>query len=262
VNVDVAPADPSVLRWDVSRALPFAAESFDVVYHSNVLEHLRRDDVLPFVRECWRVLKPGGLLRVATPDLERMCELYLQKLRTALAGSPGAAADYEWMLLELYDQSVRERNGGAMLDFLRQQPLPNERFVFERIGQEGRELVETLRRLPGGSEKPRPLWRRVLRKPRLLFELLGTQVVKAVWGAAALHALEIGRFRLGGEVHQWAYDRFSLARLLTEAGFVHPALRSATDSAIPRWNDFHLDTLPDGTIIKPDALFMEAEKSA
>src|SRR6185436_2450514 len=91
----------------------------------------------------WRVLSPGGILRVATPDLEQICRLYLSKLGEAAAGM--AQADYDWMMLELYDQAVRERVGGNMLAYLAQTPLPNEDFVFGRIGEEGRSLVRDLR---------------------------------------------------------------------------------------------------------------------
>lgn len=73
-------------------------------------------------------------------------------------------------------------------------------------------------------------------------------------------ALSIGRFRLAGEVHQWMYDRYSLARLLDAAGFVEPAVRDATTSAIPNWCTYNLDTTPEGVVIKPDLFFMEAVK--
>ncbi|HUZ06594.1 MAG TPA: methyltransferase domain-containing protein [Candidatus Paceibacterota bacterium] len=258
VNADIAPRDPSVLRCDLSQRLPFPDNVFDAVYHSNVLEHIRRDDALPFMRECLRVLKPGGILRVAVPDLERICKLYLEKLSCAVAGDAASAHDYEWMLLEMYDQTVREKNGGAMLDFLRQNPLPNEPFVLDRIGQEGRELIAALSNLP--PSKQRTQLREIIRRPRALFEMLGQGFLKKFFGANAPRALDIGRFRLSGEVHQWMYDRFSLARLMLAAGFRGPALRSPVDSAIPGWTKFNLDTLPDGSIVKPDSFFMEATK--
>jgi len=56
------------------------------------------------------------------------------------------------------------------------------------------------------------------------------------------------------------YDRFSLARLLREAGFSDPKVQDAASSQIPDWDRFHLDRLPDGTLIKPDLFFMEAVK--
>jgi hypothetical protein len=56
------------------------------------------------------------------------------------------------------------------------------------------------------------------------------------------------------------YDRHSLARLLRTTGFRDPQLQDANTSRIPNWTSFHLDTLPDGQVIKPDLFFMEAIK--
>jgi predicted SAM-dependent methyltransferase len=41
-----------------------------------MLEHLTYADGQHCLRECLRVLKPGGLIRVATPSLERVARLY------------------------------------------------------------------------------------------------------------------------------------------------------------------------------------------
>jgi SAM-dependent methyltransferase len=286
VNADIAPHDPSVMQCDLSQRLPFPDNDFDVVYHSNVLEHIRRADATAFLRECFRVLNPGGILRVAVPDLERICRLYLEKLQLATSGDVASAYDRDWMLLEMYDQTVREKSGGAMLDFLRQNPLPNEAFVLERIGHEGRELLAALRnasppepqiQTPSKPQaqvppsKKRSQLREIIRRPRTLFEMFGRRsrttpkmddqkFLNDRLGADGLRALDIGRFRLAGEVHQWMYDRFSLARLMSSAGFREPTLRSPVDSAIPGWTKFNLDTLPDGSTIKPDSFFMEATK--
>jgi dolichol-phosphate mannosyltransferase len=47
-------------------ALPFRDESFDCVVSSQVIEHIPRDQVL--FDEMWRVLRPGGMLIIGTPD--------------------------------------------------------------------------------------------------------------------------------------------------------------------------------------------------
>ena len=48
-----------------------------MVYSSHFLEHIPRDQVAPFLQECWRILKPGGVLRIVVPDLENLCRIYL-----------------------------------------------------------------------------------------------------------------------------------------------------------------------------------------
>jgi len=56
------------------------------------------------------------------------------------------------------------------------------------------------------------------------------------------------------------YDRYSLRLLLQRCGFTEITQRTATESGIPAWTSFHLDTAPDSTVYKPDSLYMEAIK--
>jgi len=265
INIDIASQSPEVIQNDLSRGIPLADASCDVVYHTAVLEHLRCSDAEVFLSECYRVLKPGGIVRVGVPDLEKICQLYLARLTAALNGEITAAHDYDWIMLELFDQIVREKGGGDMLDFLRQNPLPNETFVYERIGEEGRELVKALRSssscLRRGSHSLPALLQKLRRIFRTLPSLAKRRILGWLLGADDRRALEVGRFRLAGEVHQWMYDRYSLARLLGLTGFRDPQLQEAKTSRIPNWINFHLDTLPDGQVIKPDLIFMEAIKT-
>lgn len=254
VNADLVAQCPGVMVIDVSRGLPFPDAHFDTVYHAAMLEHLRREEVPAFLRECHRVLKPGGVLRIAVPDLETICRLYLQKLEAAAAGQPGAEADHEWMTIELLDQAVRERSGGGMVDFLRRNPLPNEPFVLERTGEEGRELLALLRTPTGAPPPAAPSWWRHVR------QRIRRGILARLLGAQGERALAIGRFRLSGEVHHWMYDRVSLARLLRAAGLIEPRQHSAAESRIANWKGYHLDTLPRGAATKPDLFYMEAVK--
>jgi SAM-dependent methyltransferase len=256
-NVDIAPQSPSIRCADVSQGIPFPDQHFDVVYHSHMIEHIRVNDVQRFLRDCRRVLKPGGIMRVATPDLERLCALYLEKLRAS------AAADHEWLVIEMLDQTVREQSGGAMLEYLRRDPLPNEAFVLERIGEEGRELLASIR---GATPRTQPLaartglMRRLRRALRRRVTRLREALVTKWYGQDALPALAIGKFRLSGEVHHWLYDRASLGRLLLASGFCDPVVRSAGESAIADWTAYFLDTTAAGAVVKPDSMFMEARK--
>jgi predicted SAM-dependent methyltransferase len=70
VNVDLygVPVD---LCWNLNRSLPFRNGTVEAVFHEHVLEHLRIDRGLQLTRDCFRVLKPGGVVRIAIPDARR-----------------------------------------------------------------------------------------------------------------------------------------------------------------------------------------------
>lgn len=56
--------------------LDFADETFDLVYSSHVLEHFKRQDTQKVVKEWVRVLKPGGVIRLSVPSIDRLIEIY------------------------------------------------------------------------------------------------------------------------------------------------------------------------------------------
>lgn len=259
-NIDITSSSPYVQAYDLRQGIPFSDDTFDVVYHSHLLEHFPKQEALRFTQECYRVLKPGGIIRVVVPDLERIARMYLQALEKALQEEDEWQHNYEWMVLELYDQTVRERPGGAMLEYLKQDPIPNEAFVYERIGGEARRIVQALRTGPTQGEIQRPPMRDLMPRIRYLPHFIREKLIKRLLSGDDYKALQIGRFRLRGEVHQMMHDRYSLARLLEQAGFQNPVQRTAFESAIENWVQFHPDTEPDGTVYKPDSLYMEAVK--
>ncbi len=261
-NIDLSSSSPCVQAYDLRKGIPFPDNTFAVVYHSHLLEHFPRHGAFKFIQECYRVLKPGGIIRVVVPDLERIARMYLQALERALKGEAEWQHHHEWMLLELYDQVVRERPGGAMLEYLTRDPIPDEAFVYERIGGEARRIVQLHRTAVAQEEGQSPRYSALTRRVRFLPHFLRTMLIKMLLSADDYQALQIGRFPLQGEIHQWIYDRYSLARLLEQTGFHHPVQRTACESATENWLQFHLDTEPDGTVYKPDSLYMEATKPA
>ncbi len=52
--------DIRIIRADMTKPLPFPDESFDLIFHPVSNCYVR--EVKPIWRECWRILKPGGLL--------------------------------------------------------------------------------------------------------------------------------------------------------------------------------------------------------
>lgn len=255
-NADLHPVAPGILQVDARRGLPFPDAQFDVVYHSHTLEHVPRDEARSFLSEQRRVLRPGGTLRVVVPDLEGSARSYLGALEGALRGDPAARARYDWTMLELLDQVVRERSGGDMAPFLRSAGPEERAFITSRIGHQELEAAAV-------PEEPRRPVRRGLARltsaARHPVSAMRMALVKLLLGRSR-DLLEAARFRRAGEVHLWMYDRYSLARLIERAGFVDPSVMGASTSRIPGWASFQLDTTPDGAVRKPDSLFMEATR--
>jgi predicted SAM-dependent methyltransferase len=65
-----------VAYMDAREPFPLPDASFDLVFSEHMLEHLTYAEGQRCLRECLRVLRPGGRLRVATPSLERLIRLY------------------------------------------------------------------------------------------------------------------------------------------------------------------------------------------
>lgn len=63
---------------DLARSLPLAAGTVDVLYSSHFLEHLFHDDAQRLLRAAHSALRPGGVIRIAVPDLAHAVELYRQ----------------------------------------------------------------------------------------------------------------------------------------------------------------------------------------
>lgn len=55
---------------DARKRFPFDDNCFDYIFSEHMIEHMRHAEGLHMLRECGRVLKPGGRLRIATPDLD------------------------------------------------------------------------------------------------------------------------------------------------------------------------------------------------
>jgi SAM-dependent methyltransferase len=252
INLDIQPVTPEIRKWDLRSELPFPEGSFDAVYHSHVLEHFSRADGLKLLQDCLRVLRKGGIVRVAVPDLERIARAYLQAMEGAVAGDVTWKKRYDWLLLEMYDQANRDAPGGEMMNYARQESLPDRDYVMQRVGREFDSM----------TSNPQPGGKRVARgKFASMRDSFSRKVIRLLLGREGIRAHDIGVFRTSGEVHRCMYDRYSLVRALTQAGFSSPRILGPMESGIEGWADFHLDTEPDGGVYKPDSLYVEATRA-
>jgi predicted SAM-dependent methyltransferase len=68
LTVDLDPRADSYVN--VTKPLPFASASIDLILLEEVIEHIDKAKGAALLRECRRVLKAGGTIRIATPDLD------------------------------------------------------------------------------------------------------------------------------------------------------------------------------------------------
>lgn len=64
---------------NASKKLPFPDESIDIVFTEQFIEHLSQVQAIHFLSEAHRILKPGGIIRQSTPDMEKLVNLYLDQ---------------------------------------------------------------------------------------------------------------------------------------------------------------------------------------
>lgn len=264
VNVDMKSSSLHVIEHDLTRGLPFPDKTFGVCYSSHVLEHLEREEAGLFLREQKRVLQDGGIVRVVVPDLEQICRNYLAFLAELLAGNRGAEFKYDYTLLELFDQVVRDETGGELLRLWYTGKIADPDFVRSRSGIEAEGILSPQpRRAPAAPLKKNAPLRRIGRQIATGWMRARLRMAEAfvaiLLGARGTGALRVGLFRRSGEVHRVMYDRFSLTRLLRAQGFRDVRFVSATKSQIPNFDQYGLDAV-EGVTRKPDSIFVEATR--
>jgi len=77
VNVDIDHASQPDVCANLAGGLPFASGVASLMHTEDFIDQLALDDAAAFLRECHRILAPGGVLRVLTPDMRKLARLYL-----------------------------------------------------------------------------------------------------------------------------------------------------------------------------------------
>lgn len=76
LNTDFYPDDPAIAHVDLTHSFPLPANCAALVFNEHVIEHLPLSGGLNMLRECFRVLRPGGRIRISTPSLTALLAIY------------------------------------------------------------------------------------------------------------------------------------------------------------------------------------------
>lgn len=71
--------DNNIFIHDPTKPFPWQTNSVDIIYCSHTLEHFTRTEGLAFLKECYRVLKKGGIIRILVPDLAHIIQEYIEE---------------------------------------------------------------------------------------------------------------------------------------------------------------------------------------
>ena len=259
IDAPYASEEKNVVPFDVRRPLNHPDGVFDAVFLFHVVEHLTPSEAESFLKEINRVLKPSGIVRLSTPDLEDICRAYLRRLEDYdQCPNSSNLVKYEWSVLELLDQIARVRSGGLMIEYVRNQHY-DPQYVHERFGdvfkdfyvpnpatpEKRIQLAEGMRRFTPGR-----LFRAVIRR---IHRMLDAIFLGHDWE-------DLETFRRSGELNKWLYDRFSLTLLLQKTGFQNVLRKTYRISEIPDWDRFDLDRSTLGEHPIEPSLYIEARK--
>ena len=108
--VDLMVDPPGGIRWDMRWGLPVESESVRRIHCEHFFEHLRfPDEVVPALADCFRVLEPGGELRIIVPDAARYIRAYARhdaEFFDSMRALGGAAVPFETDI-EIVNQAFR-----------------------------------------------------------------------------------------------------------------------------------------------------------
>ena len=97
LNTDIEPGAAGLAYLDATKRFPFENESLHYIFSEHLIEHLTYDEAKSMLAEAYRVLAPGGKMRVSTPDLMQFIALFAKNpSEEARAYIEGKRMWHEW----------------------------------------------------------------------------------------------------------------------------------------------------------------------
>jgi predicted SAM-dependent methyltransferase len=125
INSDLEPGPGVDHAGDIRNGLPFPDGSLDYIVGIHALQCLRSREIVPALRELRRVLKPGGVLRLGLPDLDRAIQAYNRK-------------DFDYFIID--DDEARTLSGKFVLQMTwygKSRSMFTQEFISELLHEAG-----------------------------------------------------------------------------------------------------------------------------
>lgn len=214
-NIDFTTRHSSVKKVNILSGLPFNDNVFEVAYSSHFIEHIPKKQLIFFLEEVNRVLKPGGVFRIVTPDLEFLNREYITQI------DKGEYEKANFISSIVIDQCVRDVPGGQL-----------KGDIENIFNSKNSEMIEYVKEIAGSETfdsvvlKDTTLINKVIKKmkedPKFIFNII---LFCRVWVVSKFLPRIFRQTNVSntniGEKHFWLYDMHSLSDYLTISSFTH-----------------------------------------
>jgi predicted SAM-dependent methyltransferase len=145
LNTDIREHNHTVYL-DAAKRFPIEDNTFDYVFSEHMIEHIDYNDGLFMLKECFRILKNNGKIRITTPNLKFLVELY-QENKT-----PTQIEYIKWSYNNFCDFNNGKESDSFVINNFFYNPNWGHKFIFdfqtlkiilENAGFRNVELVET-----------------------------------------------------------------------------------------------------------------------
>jgi predicted SAM-dependent methyltransferase len=228
-NCDFSPEKKNISKVNLLKRFPYNNNEFNVVYSSHFIEHIPIDYVFGFLNECFRVLKPNGILRLVLPDFENIANEYVQNIKL------GNLRQSEFNIVEMIDQCVRTKPGGVLEDWYQIALGDSQLKQYVEI-RTGKNFNATEKVSPKLSKRLKNITPGKLQK-YLVHKLVFLAVNFFPNWFKTLHVSRTNT----GERHHWMYDFNSISNLLKKVGFKEVSKLSAYESSDSTFPLYPLD---------------------
>lgn len=247
-NCDFSPEAKQILQLDLLKEFPFKNDSFHLLYSSHFVEHIPKENLIFFLRECFRVIAPGGLLRLVLPDFENIAREYLKNIDSR------KFMEAEFNITELIDQCVRVKPGGELINWYHM-AAENEQLKSYIEGRTGKVLSKNIFLTVKKSRFKKITFGKLKKylERRIFFTLIN---LFPEW-IKTYHFSETST----GEKHFWMYDFYSISKSLQSVGFGEIVKLTAFESNDQDFPIFPLDVNEEGKSRKgAESMYIEARK--
>lgn len=254
INIDFTTNTPSIKKANLFKGLSFRDNSFDVVYSSHFIEHIPKEHLEIFLADCLRVLKPNGVIRLVTPDLEFLINEYVENIKSKKHFKANFIAEL------LLDQCVRLTSGGNLAKLIHEiknsDDSDTKAYVIKLLGPD---IFEDIH-ISSESYINKAL-NKVRKDPKIIINILSMVWIRSIIKLLpkSFRNTNVSLASIG-EKHMWVYDFLNLSKSLNKVGFSDSKKLTFKETTFENYIFSELDisnTLPRKGIHQ---LFVEARK--